>query len=75
MKNNDRRNIIDQVLDEYVVWGGPIIQRRYVLEDVRAKGFDAKAIDYIVFGRTEVAAPEDPEAHLAMHRSIQAMGW
>lgn len=72
MKTN-RRSILDQVLDEYVVWGGPIITRREALADCKAKGFGAKAIDVLVFGRREVDAPADPAAHVACLRQIQAM--
>lgn len=75
MKNTRRTNIIDRVLDEYVNWGGPIITRREVLADVKAKGFSAREIDILVFGRTEVPAPADPAAHSAMHAQIVAMGW
>lgn len=76
MKNTgSRKNIIDVVLDQYVVWGGPIVQRREALADMRAKGFDAKAIDICVFGREDVPAPADPAAHVAFLRQIQAMGY
>lgn len=70
-----RSNIIDRVLDEYVVWGGPIVTRREVLADVQAKGFSDREIDILVFGRTEVPAPENPEMHVEFLRRIQAMGW
>jgi hypothetical protein len=73
MKNTGRRNILDAVLDEYVVWGGPIITRREALADCRANGFDDKAIDTLVFGRREVPAPADPAANLAFLRQIQAL--
>ena len=73
MKNTGRRNILDVVLDEYVMWGGPVVQRRVALADMQARGFDARAIDISVFGRKAVEAPESPEAHLAFIREIQAM--
>lgn len=72
MKNTDSRNIIDKVLDEYVVYGGPIIQRREVLASMRRQGFDDKAIDFWVFGRQSVPTPEDADMHLAFHRQIEA---
>ena len=65
--------IIDRVLDEYVVWGGPSITRREALADCRAKGFDDKAIDVLVFGRSQAETPADPAAHLAFWRQVQAM--
>lgn len=73
MKNTKRTNILDVVLDEYVPWGGPIVQRRVALADMQSRGFDAKAIDISVFGRKAVAAPADPSAHLAFFQQIQAM--
>ena len=75
MKNNERRHIVDLVLDEYVVYGGPIITRRELLSTLREQGASAKFIDFWVFGRTSVPAPVDPAAHLAMHRQTVAMGW
>jgi hypothetical protein len=74
MKTAARRtNIIDTVLDEYVNWGGPIIQRRVVLADLRADGgYSDKAIDALVFGRTQVPAPADPAWNLEFHRAVQA---
>lgn len=73
MKTTARRpNIIDRILDEYVVWGGPIVTRREALADMQARGFDARAIDISVFGRQAVEAPENPEAHVAFLRQIQA---
>lgn len=73
MKNTGSRNIIDRILDEYVVWGGPIVTRREALADMRTRGFDARAIDISVFGRKSVEAPADPAAHVAFLREIQAM--
>lgn len=70
-----KRNLIDQVLDQYVVWGGPVVTRREALADCRSKGLDAKAIDISVFGRREVPAPSDPAAHVAFLRQIQALGF
>lgn len=66
-----RRSIIDDVLDEFVVWGGPTITRREALADCRERGFDAKAIDVLVFGRRQAPAPADPAAELAFFRRIQ----
>jgi hypothetical protein len=73
MKNTDSRNIIDKVLDEYVPWGGPIVQRRVLLAEMREQGFDAKAIDFWVFGRNAVPAPENPEWHLDFFRQVAAL--
>lgn len=74
MNTNKRTNIIDTVLAEYVNWGGPIVQRREVLAELRANGsFSDKAIDFIVFGRTQVPAPENPEWHLNFLHQVQAM--
>lgn len=73
MKNTDSGNIIDKVLDEYVTWGGPIVTRRDVLNHMRAEGFDAKAIDFWVFGRNAVPAPENPEWHLDVFNATKAL--
>ena len=74
MKNTARTNILDLVLDEYVNWGGPIVQRRVVLAELRADGgYSDKAIDTLVFGRTEVPAPENPEWHLSFYEQVRAM--
>ncbi len=72
-KNTSRKNILDVVLDEYVPWGGPIVQRRVALADMQSRGFDARAIDISVFGRKAVGAPENPEQHLAFFRQIQGL--
>jgi len=68
-----RTNIIDKVLDEFVVWGGPVVTRRVALMDCKDRGFSAKAIDALVFGRQSVPAPENPEAHLAFFYQIQSL--
>jgi len=68
MNTQKRRNILDAVLDEYVVWGGPVVTRREALHDMQSRGFDARAIDISVFGRKAVEAPENPEAHVAFLR-------
>ena len=75
MKNTGRRNLLDQVLDEYVMWGGPVVTRREALADCRAKNMSAREIDAHVFGRRSVEAPVNPEQHVAILRQIQAMGW
>jgi hypothetical protein len=68
-----RSNPVQQVMDEYVVWGGPTITRAEAYADMKARGFDARAIDISVFGRQSVEAPTDPAAHLDFFRRIQAM--
>lgn len=68
-----RHNIIDKVLDEYVVWGGPIVTRREALADAKLRGFSARQIDYCIFGRREVEAPADPAAHSDFLYRIQSM--
>jgi hypothetical protein len=68
-----RSNPVQQVMDEYIVWGGPIVQRKVALADMKDRGFDARAIDISVFGRNAVDAPADPAAHLDFFRRIQAM--
>lgn len=73
MNTTKRTNIIDQVMNEYVMWGGPVITRAEAYADMKARGFDARAIDISVFGRAAVPAPEDPAAHLDFFRRIQAM--
>lgn len=73
MKNNERTNPVQAVMNEYIQWGGPVVQRHVALKDMQDRGFDAKAIDISVFGRQAVEAPEDPEAHLAFFRQIQAL--
>lgn len=76
MKNTDRTrklNAVERVMSEYIEWGGPIVTRAAAVADMQSRGFDARAIDYSVFMRRAVAAPADPEAHLAFLRDIQAM--
>jgi hypothetical protein len=70
---NKRSNPVQQVMDEYVIWGGPIVTRKVAYDDMQARGFDARAIDISVFGRKSVEAPADPIAHLAFFRQIQAL--
>lgn len=70
---NKRSNPVEQVMNEYIVFGGPIVTRRVALEDMQARGFDARTIDISVFGRQSVPAPADPAAHLAFFRQIQAL--
>jgi hypothetical protein len=64
---------VQAVMNEYVMFGGPIITRAVAYADMKDRGFDARAIDISVFGRKSVEAPVDPEAHLAFFRQIQAM--
>lgn len=68
-----RSNPVQQVMAEYVVWGGPIVTRAEAYADCKAQGFDARAIDMLVFGRNSVPAPADPAAHVAFLRQIQAL--
>jgi hypothetical protein len=72
MKNTKRIDPMTALMNEYVVWGGPIVTRREALADMQSRGFDARAIDISVFGRKAVEAPENPEAHVAFLRQIQA---
>lgn len=72
MKNTDRRSsIVQDFMNEYVMWGGPIVTRHEAYKDCIAKGMDARQADYCAFGRQSVPAPEDPAAHLAFLRRIQ----
>lgn len=73
MKNTKRTNLVAQVMDEYVMWGGPIVTRREAYADCIAKGMTPRESDYCAFGRRSVPAPADPAAHLAFLRQIQAM--
>lgn len=73
MKNTNRSNPVTAVMNEYIPWGGPVITRAEAYADMKARGFDAKAIDISVFGRQAIPAPEDPAAHLAFFRRIQEM--
>ena len=72
-KRSTRTNAVQQVMAEYIAWGGPVITRAEAYADMKARGFDARAIDISVFGRQSVPAPADPAAHLAFFRQIQAM--
>jgi hypothetical protein len=67
-----RRNLVQEFMDEYIAWGGPVIRRSVALADLQARGFDREAIDVLVFARQAVPAPEDPEAHLAVFREMTA---
>jgi len=71
MKNTDSRNIIDKVMNEYVVWGGPIVTRHEAYKDCIARGMSVQQADYCAFGRQAVPAPENPEANLDFLRRIQ----
>lgn len=73
MKNTKRTNPIQQVMNEYVMWGGPIVTRKVAYDDCIAKGMTPRQADYCAFGRQSVPAPADPAAHLAFLRQIQAM--
>lgn len=73
MNNNKRSNIVSQVMNEYVMWGGPIVTRAEAYADCIAKGMTAHEADYCAFGRRSVPAPADPAAHVAFLRQIQAM--
>jgi hypothetical protein len=73
MTTNKRTNAVTQVMNEYVMWGGPIVTRATAYADCKAQGFDAKAIDILVFGRQAVPTPADPEAHVAFLGQIRAM--
>lgn len=66
-----RSNPVQVVMDEYVMFGGPIVTRAVAYADMKDRGFDARYIDISVFGRQSV--PADPAAHLAFFRQIQAM--
>lgn len=68
-----RRNPVQQVMDEYVVWGGPIVTRAEAYADCIAQGMDARQADYCAFARKAVPTPADPAANLAFLRQIQAM--
>lgn len=67
------RSLIDQVMDEYVVWGGPIVTRKMAYDDAIASGFTAHQADYMAFGRKAVDAPADPAAHVAFLRQIAGL--
>lgn len=72
MKNNDRRsNIVQDFLNEYVAWGGPIVTRKMAYDDAILSGFTAREADYMAFGRKAVDAPADPAAHVEFLRQIQ----
>ncbi len=73
MNTTRRTNLVEQVMNEYVAWGGPIVTRQVAYDDCIAKGMSAHAADYCAFGRQSVEAPADPAAHLAFLRTIQAM--
>ncbi len=68
-----KRNIVTDLMNEYIAWGGPIVTRAEARADMLARGFDAKAIDVCVFGRRSVEAPADPAAHVAFLRQIQQL--
>lgn len=74
MNNNKRPNPVQAVMNEYIVWGGPIVTRKMAYDDAIASGFTAHQADYMAFGRRAVDAPADPAADVAFLRQIQAMG-
>lgn len=65
------RGALAEVLGEYVCWGGPIVTRAEAYRDGKARGFDARMLDYTVFGRPAVEAPADPAVHLAFLSRIR----
>lgn len=73
MKNTGSRDIVAQVMNEYVQWGGPIVTRIEAYNDCIAKGMTAREADYCAFGRQAVPAPADPAGHLAFLRQIQSL--
>ncbi len=72
-KRTRHRNIVADIMGEYVAWGGPVITRAEARADMVSRGFTAREIDICVFGRRSVPAPADPAAHLAFHRQIMEM--
>jgi hypothetical protein len=64
---------VQAVMNEYVMWGGPIVTRKMAYDDAIASGFTAREADYMTFGRKAVEAPADPAAHVAFLRQIQAL--
>lgn len=64
---------VQAVMNEYVMWGGPVVTRHEAYKDGQLRGFDARMLDYTVFGRPAVAAPENPEWHVEFLRHIQEM--
>ena len=72
-KRTATRNIVADLMGEYIAWGGPVVTRSEAMADMKARGFDARSIDVCVFARQAVAAPADPAANVALLRQIQAM--
>lgn len=67
-----RPTVIDQLMGEYVEWGGPVVTRAEAYRDGKARGYSHRLLDWTVLARPAVAAPEDPAEHLAFLRRIQA---
>lgn len=67
-------NAITALMNEYVNWGGPIVTRAQAYRDGRLRGFTARELDYAVFARKAVDAPDDPEWHVAFMDRIREAG-
>ena len=63
---------VSAFLGEYVAWGGPIVTRAEAYADAVRSGFSRQAIDWLVFARAAVSAPDDPAAESAWLREIVA---
>lgn len=73
MKNFAAANPMTSLMNEYIVWGGPIVTRAEAVKDAQLRGLSAKCIDISIFGRKAVDAPECPEWHVDFLRQIQQM--
>jgi hypothetical protein len=71
MKTAARRTAVTAIMSEYVMWGGPIVTRAEAARDCQLRGFSHGMLDYTVFSRPAVEAPEDPEMHSDFLRRIQ----
>lgn len=68
-----RTTAVDALMAEYVNWGGPIITRAEAYRSAVAEGITGPQLDYVIFSRTAVPAPEDPAEQLEFHRRVEAM--
>lgn len=68
-----RRTLVDDLMNEYIVMGGPILTRAEAYRHLTTLGITGQQRDYACFARAAVPAPDDPEAHVAFARKIEEM--
>lgn len=71
IERRGRATLIDKMMAEYIPMGGPVLTRAEAYAHLTRLGITGEARDFAVFRREAVAAPDDPEAHIAFAREIE----